>query len=101
MKPSILFEKLVTILEGVDINTSSTHSLDATVAFLATVAMKISESKVVEKYVRLNVLEYVLWWIDSAMVKINANFSTAVAKAKSTERKNFVNSYLHSHTEYC
>ena len=51
MKPSLLFAKLITILEGVDINTTSAHSLDATVAFLATVAMKISESEAPEKYV--------------------------------------------------
>ena len=38
-------------------------------------------------------------WIDLAMVKINANFSTAVAKAKSTERRNFVDLYLRCHAQ--
>lgn len=77
-----------------NLNSASTHYLDATVAFLVTASKKISESDVTEKSIRLNAFEYILEWIESAMQKINANFITEVARTRSSERKYLVDSCL-------
>lgn len=50
------------------------------------------------KSIELNALEHKLEWIDSALMKMTANFSTAVAKAKSNKRKYLVKSSLRRYT---
>ena len=98
MMPSILIEEIVIQLAKVDTNTASAYYLDATIAFLMSISVKMRSSNLAENWIRLKALDYILEWIDTALIKINDNLSTAVAKTKSINRRNFIDRSLRRYT---
>lgn len=98
--PVVVIINVVAILKRVNLSTASAHYLDATVSFLVTVAMKISQSQVTQKSISLDDLEYIINWILRAMVNIKANLITEVTRKKSTERAHLVDTCLRPQASY-